>query len=627
MPEAVKEKTPVKGFSIQRFDLDHYRKTEAYAALIDRIYNQAVSVFANIAARANPTPGDKPFSFDDHPTLKGMAQQAVSELAGKLKTIIKTGTQEEWLFACKKNDEFLNHILDTSKVKKSTLKKWQDRNLDALDAFQKRKSDGLDLSKRVWNYAGQMKASMELAIDVGLGEGKSAQQLSRDLKQYLVDPDKLFRRVRDKRGNLQLSKAAKAFHPGQGKYRSSYKNAMRLARSEINMAYATADQMRWQALDFVIGFEVKRSAHEYECDVCDKLKGRYPKSFNWKKWHPHCRCYAIPILMSYEDFNTDELNELKAAFKGTEYKKFVSKDTITDVPSGFKDWIAANAQRSANWASQPYFIRDNFVGGKLIGGLKPVIIENIDPSPGPDPTAEPVKPPVLPVKTPEDVVKETNKIGSHWFYRGFKVLGVDRSSHNNGSTDRTGNIWLSRQRLENVVKAIDKIRMDEDITYAEADSMATFWHEITHNRNTAPRGYLTMTQRIYMELANEFVARNTLPEFYAAYGAKKTPFPEFMKNRDSTGYNDMVCNFDKLIDKLGIDKQMVVNNVKEHLFNQPYDKQDDGLVNALYINKPRNSDGKLLNKTEIKSLIKRCSTTSKGYFEEIIEREFNIITH
>src|SRR3712207_3882731 len=180
------------------------------------------------------------------------------------------------------------------------LKKMQDRNLDALSAFQGRKVDGMNLSQRVWRYVRQYREQMESALDVGLGEGRDAQQLARDVKQNLKDPNRLFRRVRDKRGNLVLSKAAKAFHPGRGVYRSSVKNAQRLTRSEINMAYRESDWQRWQSLDFVVGFEIVRSNHEplCKCEVCEKLKGRYPKTFKFKGWHPQCMCYAIPILMN-----------------------------------------------------------------------------------------------------------------------------------------------------------------------------------------------------------------------------------------------------------------------------------------------------------------------------------------
>lgn len=77
--------------------------------------------------------------------------------------------------------------------------------------------------------------------------------------------------------------------------------------------------------------------------------------------------------------------------------------------------------------------------------------------------------------------------------------------------------------------------------------MATFWHEITHNRNKRGNMVLTDTQRSYMELANEFVARKTLPEFYKTLGCKETPHPQYITNRNSTGYNRMVNNYDFVI--------------------------------------------------------------------------------
>ena len=145
-------------------------------------------------------------SFDDYPDVKVYAQKIITGLANNVTSVVETGVKKEWLAACKKNDEFIASIMDTSKLSKKRLEQLQDRNLDALQTFQQRKIKGLDLSKRVWKYTEQYKAQIELGLDVGLGEGRSAQQLSRDLKQNLNNPDKLFRRVRDKRGNLVLSK-------------------------------------------------------------------------------------------------------------------------------------------------------------------------------------------------------------------------------------------------------------------------------------------------------------------------------------------------------------------------------------------------------------------------------------
>lgn len=358
-------------FSIQAFDNAHYRTTEQYARAVDRLFDVATKEITQAATRGKIDP-EKPFSFDDYPKIKGVMQEVTVQLADRLTTTIETGSKKQWLFACKKNDGFIASIFNTTKLSKARLNKMQDRNLDALQAFQGRKVEGLNLSERVWKYVGQYREQMETALDAGLGEGRSAQQLARDVKQNLKDPNRLFRRVRDKRGNLVLSKAARAFHPGRGVYRSSVKNAQRLTRSEINMAYRESDWQRWQSLDFVVGYEIVRSNHEplCDCDICARLVGRYPKTFKFIGWHPQCMCYAIPILMDEETFDDNELGDLKAALRGTTYKHRQAANTVPDVPDGFKEWVKDHIEAQKGWSSTPYFIRDNFKNGDLSKGLK-----------------------------------------------------------------------------------------------------------------------------------------------------------------------------------------------------------------------------------------------------------------
>lgn len=370
-------------FSIQSYDAAHYRQTEQYTQVVNALFDRATTEVAKAVAKGTYDP-DKPFSFDDYPGVKSVMQGVTKQLADRMITVIETGSKKQWLFACEKNDGFIASIMDTSKLSKARLKKMQDRNLEALQTFQGRKVEGMNLSQRVWKYVGQYKAQLESALDVGLGEGRNAAQLSRDVRENLKEPNRLFRRVRDKRGNLVLSKAAKAFHPGQGVYRSSYKNAMRLTRSEINMAYRESDLLRWQSLDFVVGYEIRRSNHEplFKCDICEKLVGRYPKTFKFKGWHPQCMCYAVPILMDEETFDENELGDLKAALHGTQYKKLEAKNLVTDVPDGFKQWVKDHEEAQKKWASTPYFIKDNFKDGQLSKGLK---LDIVSPKPKIDP--------------------------------------------------------------------------------------------------------------------------------------------------------------------------------------------------------------------------------------------------
>ena len=235
-------------------------------------------------------------------------------------------------------------------------RQYYSNNEEARQAFEQRKINGLSLSERVWNYADQFKNEMELGLDIGIRNGRSADALSRDLRSYLKEPNKLFRRVRNEYGQLVLSERAKNYNPGRGVYRSSYKNARRLAATETNTAYRTADHLRWEKMDFVVGIEIHLSNNHTLNgkpfhDICDELAGKYPKSFKFTGWHPHCRCFATTILKT-----PDEIKSGKP-----------SKNEVKELPSNFKEWFKNNKERIENANSLPYFIKDNFKDGEFIG--------------------------------------------------------------------------------------------------------------------------------------------------------------------------------------------------------------------------------------------------------------------
>lgn len=395
MPDYTENRLIVR---LRGFDAQHYARTTRYARQVERLYNTACSEIAAAAGRID-IPEDGVFSFDDFPATRRQAQGILNRLAKRVEAVIETGTRTEWQAACDKSDTFLSSILRTSRLSPEEAAQYQARNLEALQAFQQRKAGGLGLSQRVWKYTEEFKTAVELGIDVAVGEGRSAGQLSRDLRQYLQNPDKLFRRVRDKGGNLRLSKAASMYHPGQGVYRSSAKNAERLARTEVNMAYREAEYRRWQQLDFVVGFRVMLSNNHTTTDskgkkvpltdICDELAGDYPKTFKFLGWHPQCRCVVVPIMSDYDEYNDDRANRLKAIVRGKTYKSLPSRRTVRDVPAAFRSHIEAIAERAKGWKSMPYYIRDNFKKGVISGGLLPTIPQKAQM---PGTTAKPPEP-------------------------------------------------------------------------------------------------------------------------------------------------------------------------------------------------------------------------------------------
>lgn len=214
----------------------------------------------------------------------------------------------------------------------------------------------------MWRDVKSAKVDIESTLELGIKSGRSASQMATDLKRYLQEPDKLFRRVRDKEGVLHLSTRAKEYHPGKGVYRSSYKNALRLAATECNIAYRTSDYERVQDFDFVVGIEVCLSNNHTLngrpfTDICDDLAGKYPKGFKFVGWHPFCRCHAVTILKTNEEIMADN----KRILEGKEPLE-KSVNSVTNVPEGFKKWVANNKQRILEADSRgtlPYFITDN----------------------------------------------------------------------------------------------------------------------------------------------------------------------------------------------------------------------------------------------------------------------------
>lgn len=340
-------------FNIKHWEASHNLYVEKSAKLIESIFATYGKEAIAMAKLLN-IDTSKPFSFKDYPATKKKIQAWLNNMANSLEIQIGNGTKKEWDFANAKNDAFVKDVLSKYNVPEALKTKYAQRNVDALKVFQNRKDAGLNLSDRVWKYTNQFKSEMEMAIDIGL-DGRSAQQLSQDVRQYLNEPEKLFRRVRDKYGNLQLSKHAKAYHPGAGVYRSSARNSQRLARTEINMAYRTADHERYQQLDFIVGFEVHRSNHFFGCDVCESLKGKYPKTFIFKGWHPNCRCFITSILATKDEMNA----RFEAELQGKEYDFGNSKNVIVKPNDGFTNWIKKNKDRIATAKTLPYFLSDN----------------------------------------------------------------------------------------------------------------------------------------------------------------------------------------------------------------------------------------------------------------------------
>lgn len=291
------------------------------------------------------------FRLKDYPALLNKIKSIVNKLHAKIYTAIVNGIEDSWLLSFEKNNNLVDKRLAGKDPTKEGLKILYDPNYSALKEFTNRTHKGLNLSDRVWNTLDNYTVEMETALGVGISEGRSAVEMASDLKKYLKEPDRLFRKVRADDGTLKLSQAAKNYHPGQGVYRSSFQNALRVAATETNAAYRHADITRWRTLPFVIGYRINLSNNHPEFDICDTLQGVYPLSFNWTAWHPRCRCF-----LTAEQIGDKEYDKFEDKILAGEQPRI---EKIEAMPEKFNKYVEKNAERINGWGSLPYWVSEN----------------------------------------------------------------------------------------------------------------------------------------------------------------------------------------------------------------------------------------------------------------------------
>lgn len=324
------------------------KRLAKYVMLVESIYEDLNLEAAKIVGITDFTiDSDRPFMWSDYPQTRKRIRDLQERFVEDIGAVIYSGTSEEWKNSNEVQDLLANKVLQTygATIGKKNYEILYQPNNDALKAFQQRKDKGFTISDKLWNQSTLYKQELEEAISCAIQKGTSAIILSKQISKYLLDFPQLQKDYKERFG-----KASRAM---DCEYRS-----IRLVASEINMAYRQAENLRWQQMDFVVGYEIKLS-NNHTCngkpfqDICDILAGKYPKDFQWTGWHPLCRCYKIPILKTEEEFwEWDGRNEATTA----------SVNEVKDVPDAFKKWVLDNQERISTAKKRntlPYFLRDN----------------------------------------------------------------------------------------------------------------------------------------------------------------------------------------------------------------------------------------------------------------------------
>ncbi|MBR3830977.1 MAG: hypothetical protein IKJ52_06970 [Muribaculaceae bacterium] len=364
----------------KKLQKERVARMESYTKVMANLYDKALLDISKIFSTIDYNP-NVPFSFSDYGKFD-QVNKIMTTLENDIQKIVDNSIVNEYKSAYADCDTLLAETLGNN-IPENVMKAFAPKLTSGIAAnmFAKEISkSNITASQRVWN--GAVLGQMETAVQEALSEGMPAKRMATLLQKYLVEPDSCFRRFRIKTGVDADGKSSygrkwkkrtrhsngketwsdadpRDFPVGQGIYHSSYKNAFRYARTTTNIAYRTADYQRYQDFAFVIGIEIRLSNNPAHVrDICDELKGKYPKDFKWTGWHPNCMCHQIPILAKKEE--TDEM--VDAILSGDSPENVKVDSRVEEMPKNFVAWLKSNKSRfdlADKNNTLPYFLRDN----------------------------------------------------------------------------------------------------------------------------------------------------------------------------------------------------------------------------------------------------------------------------
>lgn len=383
------------------YDKQHIQKVAAQQAVIANIFNQFILSVSPYLRKWDDAGKNNVWLRNQG--IENAVDRELLNLESMLYANISAFQKDGWERAERKNDDFISQFIKGMSISSATKDGMFTHSLSAFEALKNDiDSNGLKLSDRVWNITQQTKSQLEFYLDSGVVSGRNSNGISSDIRQILHNPQKRFRRIRNEKGELVLSQPMKDYHPGQGVYRSAYKNALRTSATTTNTAYRSADYERWSKQDFILGIEIQRSANNRgPCKICDAMVGKYPKTFKFTGFHPFCICFATPITMEPENFADFLLNDTVP-----------KEQVITDIPQGAKDFVNENKDglQSAFW------YKNNFTND---GGLQREIV------------SQPITNEVIKVSRPKRIKTdaEKNDIQKRWeerFARNFNQTKIEQ---------------------------------------------------------------------------------------------------------------------------------------------------------------------------------------------------------
>lgn len=331
-----------------------------YNKRLGRLYSDYVKKLTSLGYGEDVLEDDALFNFDNFPQLKARLNDIFNDYYQNSLLCYKSGITDGVALAYN-HDEMV--IGGYSVLTDKAIRVARDTAAATFIANRLKTKNGLNLTQTIWNYCQQTKSEFEMAmsntIADGIKKGSSAEEVGKSIRKYLNDPDMMYRRyhtikvqkngkkkdvVTWRRRRITDGKVRFIEEPlekvGMGVYRSARKNALRVARTEINSAYHKARNERWQNEPFVIGQYIHVSPQHNIDDICNDLEGRYPKDYVWISWHPQCICTSDPITIQGEE----KKEFYKRLMAGEDMSNYVSPFAVLTMPEKYNQYIKDNSE-------------------------------------------------------------------------------------------------------------------------------------------------------------------------------------------------------------------------------------------------------------------------------------------
>lgn len=331
-----------------------------YNKRLGRLYSDYVKKLTSLGYGEDVLEDDALFNFDNFPQLKARLNDIFNDYYQNSLLCYKSGITDGVALAYN-HDEMV--IGGYSVLTDKAIRVARDTAAATFISNRLKTKNGLNLAQTVWNYCQQTKSEFEMAmsntIADGIKQGSSAEEIGKSIRRYLNDPDMMYRRyhtikvqkngkkkdvVTWRRRRIIDGKVRFVEEPlekvGMGVYRSARKNALRVARTEINAAYHKARNERWQNEPFVIGQYIHVSPQHNIDDICNDLEGRYPKDYVWISWHAQCICTSDPITIQGEE----KKEFYKRLMAGEDMSNYVSPFAVLTMPEKYNQYIKDNSE-------------------------------------------------------------------------------------------------------------------------------------------------------------------------------------------------------------------------------------------------------------------------------------------